>query len=106
MAKIFYIGTGEILSLTITSSRIGQQNVIATGRESGDDCARHSGSGRPLRGRDSRWAAMNQSDHRILFSRVDLCRRNQPALDVHPVVRPFDAFGLAPGHWEGGVVFR
>src|SRR5215470_7141588 len=47
---------------------------------------------------------MDEDDHRIIFASLDFCRRNQPALNVKPFVRPLDAFGVAPVHLQASVV--
>src|ERR1051326_9315519 len=106
MAEILHVSAGEFFALTITTARIWEQNVITLRRQAADNRPQHPSAGRPLRRGHAEWSAMNQNDHRIFFTRFDLSRRNQPALNAQPFVSPLDTLRLAPTRCHLGIIAR
>src|SRR5205823_3153119 len=98
MAKIFHVRASEFLTLAVTSARIREQHVITACRESGDNCSRHSNTGRPVRRRRARWSTVDQNHHWISFCGLHFARRKQPALIVKSLIGPLDAFCFSPSH--------
>src|SRR2546430_15915533 len=48
-AKIFYIGSSELFSLTVTATRVRHQYVVTSCGQSSDDGSRHSKARGPIR---------------------------------------------------------
>src|SRR5271155_4214418 len=49
---------------------------------------------------------MNADDQRILFVWIEIARVEEPALDFEAAVFPMNAFGFAPGGFDGLVALR
>src|SRR2546423_4465951 len=40
----------------------------------------------------------------MFLTRLDLCRRNQPSLDIEVIVRPLDTLSFAPRRGQRGII--
>src|SRR6266571_1475854 len=97
--EVLHVGAGKGLALSEASARVGHEHEIPRRGERDTKAvwARPTGVGH------SAGAAVDLYHHGILFCRVKIYGKKQPALQVESVILPMNTLGFSPGRLQSGI---
>src|SRR5208337_3715197 len=102
VAEVPDVCRGEGFTLAETAARIGKEDEAVFVRKQ----RKVEERSRPRGFFAGPGPAVHGHHHGVALGGIIIYRVEQPALDFHPVIRPMDAFGLAPAWMNSGVVAR